>query len=310
MNTAFCSIIIPMYNSENYIKKCIESVLSVDYDVTSYEVILVDNMSTDNSVLIASAYPVKIITSSSKTIAGVRNDGAKVASGRVLAFVDSDCMVPAHWLKTGVELLAAEKIGIVGSGYKIPDDAEWIEKAWLYEAENVERVVKFIPSGNMLVRSDLFKKVNGFNAGLVTCEDADLCERIVSLGYKVLNSSQLQSVHLRNPKTITEFVNKEQWYGLNMMISIANGNFDKVFCFTVLFYASHVILLLGIYYTELIWIAVLAILALINTAVIYRLSISKKYKQYFALLILYYSYFAARGAGMIKYLIDREKSSI
>lgn len=86
------SIILPNYNSENYIKKCIDSILCQTYD--NFELIIVDDMSTDNSVDIIKEYDdprIKLIELDKKAYnGGTRNIGVKNAKGEYILFIDCD----------------------------------------------------------------------------------------------------------------------------------------------------------------------------------------------------------------------------
>ena len=299
------SVIIPMYNSEAYIASCLESIFNTSYDRDKVEVIVVDNKSTDGGASIVARYGALLVRSEAGTIAKVRN-----AKGEILAFIDSDCQIPPAWIQNGVSVLSRADVGAAGAGYRVPPDAAtWVEKAWLYEVQGAEDVVKFVPSGNMLVKRDLFDLIGGFGEALVTCEDADLCERVTRKGFKVINSSSLQSIHLRNPKTALEFFKKEKWYGHNTAVSVSNLNLDKVFLFTVVFCLLHLLLLLSLQNTTISLAALSSIVILVNVSVMYRVSKSKKYSHYHFLLLLYYLYFWARGLGMAGYALKRLKGN-
>ena len=87
------SIIIPIYNVEKYLQKCIESVLS--QDINDYELLLIDDSSTDNSLNIAKDYEnrvnVKIIEKNKNSgLSDTRNIGLKEANGKYILFLDSD----------------------------------------------------------------------------------------------------------------------------------------------------------------------------------------------------------------------------
>lgn len=92
MNNILFSIIIPNYNSEKYIKKCLESVLNQNF--SDYELIIVDDMSTDDSVKIIEEYNdprIKLIKLDKKTFnGGTRNIGVSNATGRYILFIDCD----------------------------------------------------------------------------------------------------------------------------------------------------------------------------------------------------------------------------
>ena len=82
------SIIIPVYNVEKYIKKCLDSVFSQSYK--DYEVIVINDGSTDKSMDIAKEHNVKIINQKNKGQSAARNNGIKHATGDYLIFLDSD----------------------------------------------------------------------------------------------------------------------------------------------------------------------------------------------------------------------------
>lgn len=86
------SIIVPVYNVEKYIRKCLDSILS--QNISNYEIILVDDGSTDNSGKICDEYginpKIRVIHQKNKGLSGARNSGIKIAKGEYLMFIDSD----------------------------------------------------------------------------------------------------------------------------------------------------------------------------------------------------------------------------
>ena len=87
------SVIIPVYNVEKYLSKCIESVLEQDF--SDYEIILIDDGSTDTSGKLCDEYAenysaIKVIHQQNKGLGGARNTGIEAAEGQYLLFVDSD----------------------------------------------------------------------------------------------------------------------------------------------------------------------------------------------------------------------------
>ena len=82
------SIIIPVYNVEQYIKKCLDSVINQTYK--NYEVIVVNDGTKDNSMDIVKNYDVKIINQKNAGLSAARNTGVKHASGEYIVFLDSD----------------------------------------------------------------------------------------------------------------------------------------------------------------------------------------------------------------------------
>lgn len=103
MNNPAISIIIPVYNAEKYLRRCIESVLSQSF--TDFELILVDDGSKDSSPQICDEYAaqdsrVKVIHKSNGGVSAARNDGLDIAKSEYVTFIDSDDWVEREYLST------------------------------------------------------------------------------------------------------------------------------------------------------------------------------------------------------------------
>src|SRR3989304_1863883 len=93
------SIIIPTYNEENYIEKCLKSLSNQTLPRNKYEIIIVDGGSKDRTIDIARKYVDKVIRQKSKGVGGARNDGVNAAKYGVIATTDADVIVPDNWLE-------------------------------------------------------------------------------------------------------------------------------------------------------------------------------------------------------------------
>ena len=91
------SIIVPVYNTEKYVKRCLDSIKSQTFK--DYEVIIVNDGSTDNSSDIISKYSYKVINQENQGLSMARNNGVKDASGEYLIFLDSDDYIEKDLLK-------------------------------------------------------------------------------------------------------------------------------------------------------------------------------------------------------------------
>ena len=103
MNNPAISIIIPVYNAENYLRRCIDSVLSQSF--TDFELILVDDGSNDKSPQICDEYAsqdtrVRVIHKANGGVSAARNDGLDIAKGEYITFIDSDDWVERDYLST------------------------------------------------------------------------------------------------------------------------------------------------------------------------------------------------------------------
>lgn len=100
------SIIIPVYNVEKYIKRCLDSVFNQTYK--DYEIIVVNDGTKDNSMEIVQKYPVKIVNQKNQGLSVARNTGVKHATGKYLVFLDSDDYIEKNLLKELEEALKNE----------------------------------------------------------------------------------------------------------------------------------------------------------------------------------------------------------
>ncbi len=91
------SVVIPAYNEEPYIAACIESLLN--QEEPAYEIIIVDNNSTDKTKEIAEKYSVKIVSEKKQGITFARNKGFELATGDIIARTDADTRVRKDWIK-------------------------------------------------------------------------------------------------------------------------------------------------------------------------------------------------------------------
>jgi glycosyltransferase involved in cell wall biosynthesis len=218
LNDYYISIIIPSFNEEKFVAKCLESIKNLNTPIELYEVIVVDNGSTDRTVEIINSFKtdlkIKIIINNHVNIAGLRNLGAKHSKGNILAFVDSDCVVSKEWLNKALPYFNHAKNAAVGSRHEQLSNT-WVARAWsnMHSKKKVTGEADWLPSGNMIVRKKYFDNVNGFDDGLETTEDYDLCQRLRGTGYIIYSDPEVASLHLDPPQSLAEFFKKELWHG-------------------------------------------------------------------------------------------------
>lgn len=209
------SIIIPSLNVSSYIGHCLEALTKLDYPKDRFEIIIVDNGSTDNTLEIVRRYGAKVFIKRSATISTLRNLGAKNAGGEILAFIDGDCVVSPNWLNIAVETIERENLVGVGSWYRLPPNAGLIEKIWdvHLKPKITYGPVTWLPSSNFIIFRKVFEVVSGFDESLITGEDYDICNRLAQKRMRLFSAPELSVIHLRNPKSLKEFFVKEFWRG-------------------------------------------------------------------------------------------------
>src|SRR3989344_1873665 len=100
------SVIIPSYNSQRYIARCLHSVIS-QHTTLPYEIIVVDSSKDETPFIIKKNFPsVQLISLKNQTFPGAaRNIGVEKSQGKIIAFIDSDCIAASDWLEKGVKTL-------------------------------------------------------------------------------------------------------------------------------------------------------------------------------------------------------------
>lgn len=209
------SVIIPVYNQFSYTYNCIRSICE-NVDESCYEIIVADDCSTD------------LTTDIAKICKGVRvekttgncgfllncNNAAAQAKGKYLVFLNNDTQVRKGWLSALLSLMESdESIGLSGSKLIYPDGR--LQEAggiiWsdgtaanygngfspLEPEFNYIKEVDYISGASIIIRSDVWKKVGGFDKRYIPayCEDSDLAMRVRELGYKVVYQPFSEVIH-------------------------------------------------------------------------------------------------------------------
>lgn len=160
------SVIIPIFNSEIYLKKCLDSVLN--QTLNEIEIILIDDGSTDSSLQIIKQYAKKYTNIKYKTKinegqAIARNLGIKMASGEFITFVDSDDYIELNMLEKLYNIAKLENSDIVLCDYIEEYGDKNIEKKSLYiDSDNINKSYILCVAGpcSKIIKTDLFKNNN------------------------------------------------------------------------------------------------------------------------------------------------------
>ena len=108
------SVVVPTYNEEENIVKCLESLRNQTIPREDYEIIIVDAPSKDKTQELAKKNGAdKVIVQKSKGISGARNDGFMVADSEIVATTDCDIEIPKDWLEKKLQILGTEYIGML-----------------------------------------------------------------------------------------------------------------------------------------------------------------------------------------------------
>lgn len=144
------SVIVPIYNMEHYLEKCITSILQQTY--SSLEIILVDDGSTDKSAMICDMYAeedkrIKVIHKKNRGVSEARNSGLEIAKGKYISFVDADDFVTKNFIEELVNAICKSKADLAICGYEkiggIPNTKDIdVYKNQIFILDSVETVDK------------------------------------------------------------------------------------------------------------------------------------------------------------------------
>lgn len=177
------SVVIPFYNEEKLIEKCLKSVLNQTIDHKDYEIILVDNNSTDKTSEIAKKMGVTpILYKDKKGAIWAKQYGAKKARGEILVITDADAIVEKNWLESIIKIFENKKLMCIGGTVLATGNNKMsinTLKFFDFFAQGCQIVgIPFIWGTNMAVRKSAFDKVGGFNTKLKTGDDWEFVLRI------------------------------------------------------------------------------------------------------------------------------------
>lgn len=212
------SVVVASYNGGRTLATCLDSLGKLRYP--NYEVILVDDGSTDDTPEIAKRFPnVRYIRQQNWGLSYARNAGILAATGQIVAFTDSDCRADEDWLYYLVnDLLKTNAAAIGGPNYLPPED-NWIAAAVSASPGAPchvlldDRTAEHIPGCNMAFWKWALEEIGGFDpifrkAG----DDVDVCWRLMQRGRKIAFSPAGFVWHYRRC-TVREYLQQQRGYG-------------------------------------------------------------------------------------------------
>jgi len=210
----YLSFIVPAFNEQGYIGNTLKQLHNFA-PCCMYEVIIIDNGSTDNTVEIAESFNDTVLACPTGTIAAVRNQGVNESKGNILVFLDADVELTQDW-KDNIESTIAQIIEtpllITGSRCLAPQTTNIINNNW-FNILSISGSTTYINSGHLITSKVLFEKISGFDESLKTAEDHDFCMRAKEAGAQISPVPALKVIHYGYPTTIKQFIKRERWHG-------------------------------------------------------------------------------------------------
>lgn len=201
------SIIVPVLNGEKHISICLESITRLSYPKNDFEVIIVDNGSSDKTVDIIKSFQrdqnidIKLYFQKIKSSYAARNLGIKNAKGDIIVFTDADCIVYEDWLANIVNYFSDKTVGGVAGEILPASGNSIIEKYSIDEGVLSQRRTfnsKFLPyaqTANAAYRKELFNQIGYFDE-VISGGDADYSWRVqLETDYKIVFAEDAIVLH-------------------------------------------------------------------------------------------------------------------
>ncbi len=189
----YVSVIVPAYNAAATLPLCLAALAAQDYPREEYEIIVVDDGSTDATAEKASAAGVRVISQPNAGPAAARNRGAEAARGELLLFTDADCAPTPGWLRALTVALSEE--GVAGAkGTYLTRQREPVARLTQQEYQDRYdrmagmRSIDFVDTYSAGYHKDLFLANGGFDTGFPTAsvEDQEFSFRLAARGYRLV----------------------------------------------------------------------------------------------------------------------------
>jgi GT2 family glycosyltransferase len=211
------SVVVCSYNGARMIRDCLEGLRGLEYP--DFEVIVVDDGSTDATAAIASEYDVRLIRQENQGLAAARNAGWQAATGEIIAYTDDDARPDPHWLTyLAATYLRTDHVGVGGPNIAPPGDgpiAECVANApgGPVHVLLTDELAEHIPGCNSSFRRDCLAAIGGYDPQFrVAGDDVDICWRLQERGWTIgFNPAAMVWHHRRN--SVRTYWKQQQGYG-------------------------------------------------------------------------------------------------
>ena len=212
------SVVVCTYNGAATLEACLQSLMELDYP--DYEVILVNDGSTDDSAEIAGRFPaVRTHHQENRGLSVARNVGAEMATGEIVAYTDDDCEADVHWLLYLMRAMRVQEVAGIGGPNITPDDDGWVAKCVAASPGNPSHVLlddhhaEHVPGCNMAFRRDTLLGLGGFDPQFrVAGDDIDVCWRLIDAGLSIGYAPGAMVWHRRRA-TVRAYGRQQKGYG-------------------------------------------------------------------------------------------------
>ncbi len=211
------SVVVCSLNGGRTIRDCMEALTRLEYP--DFEVIVVNDGSTDSTAVIARSYGFPVITTHNQGLSGARNAGWQAATGEIVAYVDDDAYPDPHWLHyLASTFLRTDHAAVGGPNIPPPGDGTIAECVAMAPGGPIHVLVsdeeaEHIPGCNMAIRKSVLEELGGFDTRFRAAgDDVDICWRIRDRRWTIgFNPAAVVWHHRRN--SIRAYWRQQRGYG-------------------------------------------------------------------------------------------------
>ena len=186
------SIVVPVFNGAATIVQCVESLLAIDYPRELFEIICIDNASTDATAAHLKRFlpGIRILREETRGAAAARNCGILAACHETIAFTDADCVVDAGWLRALASRVGEPGVGIVGGRIAARQGGNSVER-FGERIHDHRRAIEdlrppYVITMNWASPKQLLVNIGLFDESLLRGQDTDLAFRIGAAGWRMV----------------------------------------------------------------------------------------------------------------------------
>jgi glycosyltransferase involved in cell wall biosynthesis len=223
-STPFVSVVIPAYNRASFVRECLAPLLAQTYPRDRYEIILVDDGSTDGLADTArefvGAWPgqFSVLQKPNGGPASARNAGIRASRADIVAFTDSDCVAAPDWLEHLVRaLMASDAAGVGGPILNVAPPgwvAQYLISGHFFRHRVHRGQVDYLLTQNIACRRHTLAAIGGFSEHEgAWSEDADLSFRLRQAGYTLFLTDRGVVTHYGTPASISALIRNLYRYG-------------------------------------------------------------------------------------------------
>ncbi|MCK6690756.1 MAG: glycosyltransferase [Thermoanaerobaculia bacterium] len=216
-NLPMISVVVCSYNGSATIKQCMEGLMKLNYP--NYEVIVINDGSTDHTAAIVSQFDVTLISTENKGLSSARNLGMKMANGEIVAYIDDDAYPDPDWLYYLGRMFVTTDFAAIGGPNISPPSPGFIADCVDHTPGAPTHVLlsdteaEHIPGCNMAFRRTCLEKIGGFDIQFRAAgDDVDVCWKIQDAGWRIGYCAAALVWHHRRG-TVKGFWKQQKGYG-------------------------------------------------------------------------------------------------